>query len=437
MGKVMNLFLFLILSDICLAYYSLELGDYHSTTDRITKPEFKKHSGYYIMCAGDKKIIPVWIKNFEVSANFEFYVNKNWVSLSGNNLKLLPNQEGVVFLVLNPDIGMEGINSFDLSVKTNNFIRKLPIDVYVKRCYGVDLAMQKRLELCSCSVGQIAILIENLGETDEWFDLEIKAPNWINLTKTKLSLSPKSKSLIGMNYMVPCDISGDYEVKVVAKMERNTEVKDIANMKIKVYDNYNCYRAKIIAHNLDVDYSGGKFPIKLVNTGIKEAAYQLTTNLDWVKIKPSVLLSPNEEITVLLDIKPRAITNPGTYRAIITAKYNNLEYRKEIKIKLKKKFIFKSLFGQIITYRYYLIVSALLVLICFLRFKFKIFVLLLIFLTFIGIYFSNQIKQITIIVLNKIKEFFLIYYFYILLGTVILLILIVLLKIFSIFKKKK
>jgi len=85
------------------AYYTVELGEYHASTETITRGEFRPYSGPYTVCAGETRVIPIWIKNKQNTKQFDFELEKiDFAALSGKGFSLAPGQEGVLFIILNP-----------------------------------------------------------------------------------------------------------------------------------------------------------------------------------------------------------------------------------------------------------------------------------------------------------------------------------------------
>ena len=154
----------LILTTSVSAYYVVELGDYHTSAETITRSEFKAHSGLYTTCSGEINVIPIWIKDKQNTKEFSFKLEKNnFAILSGAGFTLNPEQEGVLFITLTPQLDLEEKTVLNLDIFTNDQLTlKLPIELNIMKCYGVDIEIKKETDkICSCELTAYDIEIEN------------------------------------------------------------------------------------------------------------------------------------------------------------------------------------------------------------------------------------------------------------------------------------
>lgn len=335
---------FVLFISVVTAYndYTMELGDYHTSTDSITRSEFKAHSTKYDLCLGDTKIIPVWIKT-ESSNNFKFDVKGvSWATLSGKSLNLKENQNGVVFITLKPAGEADKYNLLLYINSGGAYAGYVPIQLTVDDCYSISLnTSEERDQVCGCEEAKYEVVVENRGKFKETVKLGlVEAPDFVTLSDKSLEIGPNNKSVFVLTVLPECFDSGAYDIQIISYLESNSKITSTSEIAIDVTPKEDCYKAEIIApKNIRAGYFGKTVSISVKNLGISKATYTVDVlGLDWIKSdKTTITVNEDQKLNLNININPNEDVAPGIYPFEIKLKTKDLEYSGKSSIVLKKE----------------------------------------------------------------------------------------------------
>lgn len=103
-------------------------------------------------------------------------------------------------------------------------------------------------------------------------------------------------------------------------------------------------------------YSNEYVPIKIANSGIKRASYDIILDApDWISIEPkNISINPQQFGNLNLHINPDAQAAAGAYAIKISLKSGDAVYSRNIGIVLKKRQFLKGLKLFFVFYKYYI-----------------------------------------------------------------------------------
>lgn len=258
---------------------------------------------------------------------------KSFSELSLNRVSLAPGEEKNFIVSFLPPCNLnEGNYSFALTATSldSRAMKTVTNSVIVKNCFGYRLSIEKNFyEVCDGDRVNATLYIENLGKESNVYEINSKGANFFNLVKDKIEVNSKSKGkveiLINPKY-------GEKEGKYITEIETLSEKGKILgkeNISVLVKE---CHKTSI-----DLEVSGKKekicnsltntYGISLKNLGLKKGEYEIKLNgPEWIKIsKDKVVLNPNENASLWLEVSPPYDTKPDLYKIEVTARDINSE----------------------------------------------------------------------------------------------------------------
>jgi hypothetical protein len=361
MKKTITLLLFIIVLSLSSYAYTVELGEYHTSTSKISRNQFEIHKGDYSVCASDYRIIPIWIKNnndYEESISLE-YNGPNWAVLGGNGINLPVGKEGVIFIELKPD--ELGNYSTILKSKSQKAIADIPININVDECYSLNVNFQKGSEsICGCEIKTLDLDIENTGKFDQDISLSFNGLTEYDTDNNSLNIKSGDKTTINVD--INCPSEGNYDFEVNAKVS-GMEFKD--TIEVDVVSSYQCYKLDLSGKNKFTVYpSGANIQLSLKNIGLREQTYDFRIEgPEWVSTTTKTINLKEETSTkVDLSVQPSKEIDFGKYGMDIVFSTENNDYRKYIEINYKpENKIIKSVKDFVYYYRYYFYISPIII----------------------------------------------------------------------------
>ncbi|MFH1642934.1 MAG: hypothetical protein ABIC04_08630 [Nanoarchaeota archaeon] len=374
-----KLFLLLFLILFCTsvsAYYTVELGNYHTTTETITPNEFKAHKGAYNICIGEPKIIPVWIKNKVSVGQFSFKTdNSDSMIIQGNGFTLNPGQEGVQFLILKPLA--EGNQTYNLDIYINSQLSlRLPIKVVADNCYDVSVEIkQRKQDICGCGQYTYDAIIKNNGKSDELYHVFLDAPAFVNFGEKFAQDLNKSVTTTDQTIMIKagaeanlqigaaplCEETGVYNVRLIAELERSSSIADYGELELNVVSKEDCSKPQIEVSDVRSGYERYYHPVSIQNYGIEKAEYSIyLEGPEWVSLQEDKLvLSPRQRKILYLGFDPTTENSEGKYEVKIVLAANDVEYTDTFIINLKERNNTAEIVLQFFNYyQYYVYLAA-------------------------------------------------------------------------------
>jgi hypothetical protein len=281
---------------------------------------------YIEACNEDYKEIEFSILN---QANFENEYSitlegPSWAKLSANKFSLEQNQMGKFNLELNPD----ETGSFDMQIIAKSKLGELEavknIQVVVEDCYDFNLYFVED-SICKDDE-EIHLVLENKGKFDESFEIDLLAPDFIQLRNEFIDVdsggSKEIKINIGENGKYD-----SYHLEAIARIPgKNFEEKTSVNLDIIPLNK--CYKLSIKPSIKFVDYNKHDIEFTLKNTGLKYDRYYVSaTKPNWIEFNDkSFFIDVNGEVVFSIESEPTEDVRGGIYKIIFNIESENGEY---------------------------------------------------------------------------------------------------------------
>ena len=345
------------------AYYTVELGEFYTSSESITRDQFVASAGSYEACGGEQRIIPLWIVNKENAKQFRFSLeDAPFASLSGSSFTLQPDQQGVIFIILNPSVDASGSAPFYLNVNTNGKqTLHHRIDLVLDQCYGVAVDIESpETILCSCEETTFPVKITNTGSSSESFKVDLNAPDFVSIDGDTQAIAAHNTTQNEVIVTPSCDDQGSYIIKAIAELERSSSVQGQDSILIKIASRESCYNANLDAYNIHAQYKKSFQSVTIKNSGLKEATYSLSLDApDWITVDTeSLRLLPGQIKKVTLEINPPSEIGAGDYPAKITASTGDVVFEEVFTIGLRQETSFLQQVSSFLDYyRYYIYIA--------------------------------------------------------------------------------
>lgn len=366
-----------------LAYaqdYSLFPGKFYDLKGEEEKIEFEFYNGTYDICENEKKTIPILVINKDAKTDEKYSLSAfgaSWISLHTNEFSLPKNQKGVIFLDLNPLQNTKGRYVLKVSALSSigNAKRDMIIEVNVEKCYSLNLELEKEEDkVCGGIKKEYSGEIINNGRQESDVELAVKGPNWVSVSKNAFSVAANDRQKFELNADVPANAKGIFNAIVSAIIKDLPSISSEKILRIEVVPKYDCYKADVIADAKIANYYSNAYaPIKIRNSGIKQANYEIGLEApNWVDIEQKkITVNPEQFWNLNLNINPDAKVPEGIYPIKIYLKSEDIVYTENIDIALSKDRL-KGVKLFFIFYQYYIYVAlAVLVILFFFRKKIK------------------------------------------------------------------
>ena len=206
--------------------------------------------------------------------------------------------------------------------------------------------------LCEEQRESVPVLIENKAKIANTYNFDLEGNGWTSLSGDVVTLEPGQSAYVNINVMPPkpmrrslnITFNAVSELGDIKKSESRNILVDVCHIPV-ISEGVN----KVKTH-----YNDSVVDLPIVNTGSRPSTYQLAVEgADWVTIEPSaVALAPGEEGSFKLNLRPVVDETPeGTHVVAVKATAdNNVQYVKEISIKLKEPRFANMIFDEYIPY---------------------------------------------------------------------------------------
>lgn len=366
---------FLLLSSIVYGQdYSIYSGKFYDLKQGEEKIEFEHYNGTYNICEDENKAVPILIENNGAKTGniYDFdAAGAVWASLSAKEFSLAENKRGVAFLELNPGKNSSGKYSVRINALSSigHINRNLVLDVNVEKCHSVRLELEKEEDrVCGGIKQRYTGRIINDGREKIDAALNIAGPNWISAYNGTFSVAPHEDKKFELNADVPANAKGVFNAAVSAAITSFPPVKSEKMLRLDVVQKYDCYRPDLASSaRIASDYSRTYAPIKIKNSGIKQASYEIGLNApSWISIEPKkITVNPQQFGNLNLDINPNPGIEEGTYAVRVDFKFNDILYSKNIDVALSKKQSSSGLKSFLAFYQHYIYLALLITAILF------------------------------------------------------------------------
>ncbi|MEK6984038.1 MAG: hypothetical protein AABX33_05670 [Nanoarchaeota archaeon] len=359
--KMQVFFVFLLLASLAYAQgYELHSGKFQELKEGNEKIEFEFYNGTYSICESEQRTIPILVVNKnEITDKYSLEsTGASWINLGVKEFSLPKRQSGVVSLNLYPGQNTNGrhtIKVLGLSL-TGNVKKELILDINVEKCYALNLRLDKEEDkVCGGTKKQYNGEILNAGKQEDAVELAASGQNWISIDKNTFLIAPGAAQKFSLYAEPPASAKGLFILILNSASKKLPLVNSEKKLTIEVVPKYDCYQAEVITKTKIKNYYSDEYlPIKIRNRGIKQADYEISLEApSWISIEPKqIIINPEQLGSLNLKLSPDAETPEGTYEAKINAKYEDIDYSKQIHVVLGKN-RFSKIKSFFVFYKYY------------------------------------------------------------------------------------
>jgi hypothetical protein len=195
--------------------------------------------------------------------------------------------------------------------------------INVVECYKVDVTSPKELEACINVPVTFNLTVENVGLKDDIYNVSIDELNYHKITE----LEPKKVESFEVEYLK--DNEGTYELGFVVSSDHTSKEGTINASVLKCY----AVGLSVEETELGIDVGKGKLiKATITNDGTKADTFEVTSDVDWVSIKPSsVVLESGGSKDVYVYYSPE-FGATGSYETTLTVKSDNSETSQKITV---------------------------------------------------------------------------------------------------------
>jgi uncharacterized membrane protein len=250
----------------------------------------------------------------------------DFAELKEDSITLEPFEEKNVNIAVIPTGGTE-VGDYDLELEaksTSSYaISKDSGIVNVVECYKVDIKYPEKVETCVDEVAEFEITIENIGLKKDSYELSIEELNYTEVVE----LEQDESKTFAVSFLK--DEVGSYDLGFVAESDFVKEEGTIT------FDVLRCYGAELSVEETTVDMELGRGKLikaKITNLGAKSDTFEITSDVDWVSIKPdTITLEPNESEDIYVYYSPK-YGMTGTFETVLSAASENSQSDVDMKL---------------------------------------------------------------------------------------------------------
>lgn len=193
------------------------------TTKNVTVQTFQATSGGYSICEGQKRMIPILLKNTaEIPNSYELSLKApEWLKLGENGFSLMNGQSRIVGVDISPPLKSSGNYAFSLNILSaaGNLRGQLTIPISVEDCSSPRFDIPQKLAVNYSSQSN-EFQITNTGTKQATYTLNIYGANFAEISPKILTLGPATSGKISIKTTPsPTAEKGDYVATVTAKTE--------------------------------------------------------------------------------------------------------------------------------------------------------------------------------------------------------------------------
>jgi uncharacterized membrane protein len=251
----------------------------------------------------------------------------DFVELDVSSFTLEAGKEKDVTLTVKPADIEVGDYSLELKAEseTSYAFSTASSTIKIIECYEVGVTYTEELMVCKGVSEDFTITIKNIGLKKDSYELSIEELKYTE----SVDLEAEESESFKISFLE--DEIGSYEVDFVVESEFTKEEGTIKFEVVK------CYGIDLIISDEEFEIEMGKgklIKIEVKNTGTKADVFDITSDIDWVSIKPSTLeLTPDESKFVYVYYSPK-FGLKGTFNTTLTSKSDSSQDTEKLVIKV-------------------------------------------------------------------------------------------------------
>jgi len=325
---------------------SIAAGEIIDLAEEESSVIFKPHEGAYNLCADEKAVIPLLIKNEDQFFDNTYSADIKgvlWASLSPKEFPIKKSSSGVLLTTLNPsedDVGEYQLTVETFSLKGEKNTQKT-LDVEVRKCYDLSVDLEQESDtLCAAGLSHFYdITLNNKGILTEDITLEIEGESWVTVDVDSHTLLPGEEKITKLIITPDEEVKGVFDVVVHVVSSSNTS-RALDNILITVDDLSTCYNVEAQTNTLlKNDYNQFYSPVKIVNTGSTSTTFTVDfEGPEWITFDGhDITLNPSQSYNFNLNIDPSDDIQRGIYTSTISLSSEHVSYDKDITVHLQAK----------------------------------------------------------------------------------------------------
>ncbi len=319
---------------------SVTISDEASATDNFTLVVIPDHEISITMpeemtlCLKEKTEFSALVRNTgNYTEEITLSVSGNasdFITLTEENFTLDAGEEKNITIIAEPVDVETGI--YDLKIKgkstTSYATSEVSSSLRVIECYKVEVEYPEKVEACVNTSTPFTFSVENTGLKEDTYNVSIEE---LNFSKT-VKLEPKEKRDFEASFF--SDEIGSYEVSFIVKsnfVEKSVKIE---------FDVVRCYGVDVSLEEKEIEIEEGRgklVKIKLTNIGTKNDTFTVSSDVDWVSIKPSVVSLASNESTYVYAYYSPAYGMLGTFNVSVTASSEKSKDTEMLIIEVMKK----------------------------------------------------------------------------------------------------
>ncbi|MCX8179136.1 MAG: hypothetical protein N3E38_00120 [Candidatus Aenigmarchaeota archaeon] len=207
------------------------------------------------------------------------------LSIVGGNIKedrvkLKPSESKEIIVYLDKACeASEGKYNLEIIAQSLNSyakVRKI-FTIYRENCYNFKTSYPKEVRACIGEDVKFNIAVNNIGSRDDEYELLIDA---LNISQ-RMSIKKDETKIFGLNFS--SNEAGIIDLSFSVKGKTKTESGVLRFFVDKCYG----VDLQLETNKIDIEIGTGKMiKAKLLNTGSKDDVYKISSDIEWVSIRP-------------------------------------------------------------------------------------------------------------------------------------------------------
>jgi uncharacterized membrane protein len=283
------------------------------------------------VCEHTASLVPISLWNEgTVSNRYDAtVVGPTWVELTRNVITINSGLQKTFHLSVTPDYGVEGDFSAVVEVLPSQGDKKAlaEFEINVKKCHNVALEIESEYqEVCVGDSRTNKVIVENSGEVEKLYSLEIDDWVSVNPSLDNFSLSPGEKKAFSLDLKPLYDGDYDINVEVVALDDSGVEAKDSFNVVAIGSDVCNAANVGIDLNDFNLYYDATTMvSVSLTNNGRTLDTY--TGSISGVEFSrldfSELILEPGETGEMFVYVAPLEGVELGSYSLDLNVRSTN------------------------------------------------------------------------------------------------------------------
>jgi uncharacterized membrane protein len=283
-------------------------------------------------CENSEVKIPIILRNTGTATNtYDLSISgAEWSAVDQKQVSLAAGESRIVNAVLFPGYGIYGKYNFKLVADSihGDDSESVDLTANVLKCHDVGLTLSTQEDkVCPRTLKTYTAEITNTGTKSERFSLALRAPSWVTLDKTTLSLS-EGESTTAIITVAPTQvIPGKHPITLEVQSIEGSSVSAKGTLNVEVASESSCFGVRTIVERSQVRVAYGEgtlVPIVVENVGSETETYSFDISGDGVsfaQLNPSsITVNGNSADTTYLYIAVPEKTEKESYSIIVSAR---------------------------------------------------------------------------------------------------------------------